>query len=83
MVNLNRTLGIKIYVKICNPRRFVYSPFAERIIFKDMLGGHFVVDKQNDYYFINGVKVDCEETEDIIEKLEKIIVDRDPNFIGY
>ena len=83
MVNLNRTLGLNLYGKICNPRRFVYSPYAEKIIFKDMIGGHFVVDKQNDSYYINGVKVDFEETEDIIEKLGKIIVERDPAFTIY
>ena len=81
MVNLNRSLGVKIYSKICNPRRFVYSPFAEKIIFKDMSGGHFVVEKQNDNYLINGVRIDCADTDDIIEKMSKIIVDRDPEFV--
>ena len=81
MVNLNRSLGVKIYSKICNLQRFVYSPFAEKIIFKDMTGGHFVVEKQNDNYIINGVRIDCADTDDIIEKLSKIIVDRDPDFV--
>ena len=41
MVNLNRNLGLKIYVKICNPRRFVYSPYAEKNYFQRYDRGSF------------------------------------------
>lgn len=78
MVNINRSLGMEIYKKICNPRRFVYSPFSEKINIRDMQGCNYVIDKQGDRYYINGREIDCGD--DVIEKICKIIIERDPLF---
>ena len=76
MVNLNRSLGMQIYKKICNTRRFVWSPFAAKIYIRDLQGPNYVVSKKGDNFFINNKQVNSDD--DIIEKICKIIVDKDP-----
>lgn len=80
MVNLNRSLGLEIYKKICNTRRFVWNPNAEKVYFKDLQGYNYIVAKKDDKYFINDKEVDYGD--DVIEKISKIIIDRDPLFQG-
>ena len=78
MVNINRSLGLEIYRRICNPRRFVWSPHAEKIYFRDLQGCSYTITKKNDKYFVNDIELDSGE--DVVEKISKIIIDRDPLF---
>lgn len=80
MVNLNRSLGLEIYKKICNAKRFIWCPNGQKIVIKDLQGCTYTVTKEDDKYLVNNKIVDYDY--DVIEKISKIIIDRDPLFQG-